>query len=62
MKTWFVRGLIAALVALAGTGIWIMLRPSGLPEGIVGGNGRLEATEIDISARSPGRIRDILVA
>jgi len=61
MKKWLVRGLIAALVVLAGYGTWTLLRPGGLPEGIVGGNGRLEATEIDISARTAGRIRDILV-
>lgn len=60
-RTWLIRGVIAAAVLIAGYWIWTMLRPSGLPEGIVGGNGRLEATEIDISARSPGRIRDILV-
>jgi HlyD family secretion protein len=61
MKTWLVRGLIAAVVVIAGWWIWTMLRPSGLPQGIVGGNGRLEATEIDISTRTAGRIRDILV-
>ncbi|PZO86809.1 MAG: glycoside hydrolase family 43, partial [Sphingomonas sanxanigenens] len=33
----------------------------GLPDGIVSGNGRIEAVEMDISAKSPGRIRDILV-
>ncbi|ENQ97875.1 hypothetical protein C048_00836 [Brucella melitensis UK19/04] len=32
---------------------------SGLPDGIASGNGRVEAVEIDISTKSPGRIREI---
>ena len=58
-KTWLVRGLILVVVAAAAWALWSMLRPNGLPEGIAGGNGRLEAVEIDIASRSPGRIRDI---
>jgi HlyD family secretion protein len=47
-------------VVAAGLLLWHLLKPSGLPEGIVGGNGRIEAIEIDVSAKSPGRIRDIV--
>ena len=55
--------LIAAIAILAGGGYyaWKTLSPGGLPEGIAGGNGRIEATEIDISTRTAGRIREILV-
>jgi HlyD family secretion protein len=60
-KTWLVRGLIVAAVVIAGLVLWSMVRPSGLPEGIVGGNGRLEAVSIDIASKSAGRIRDIKV-
>lgn len=60
-KTWIVRGLIAVAVVIAGLLLWNLLSPSGLPEGIVGGNGRIEATEIDVASKSPGRIRDIVV-
>ncbi|TCM19889.1 HlyD family secretion protein [Novosphingobium sp. PhB165] len=60
-KTWLVRGLIVAALIAVAFGLWKLLTPSGLPEGIVGGNGRLEATEIDIASKSPGRIRDIVV-
>ncbi len=35
---------------------------SGLPAGIASGNGRIEAVEIDISAKSAGRLQDILVS
>jgi HlyD family secretion protein len=61
MKNWVVRGLLAVAVLFVAYGVWTLLRPSGLPAGIVGGNGRLEATEIDVSTQSAGRIRDILV-
>jgi HlyD family secretion protein len=37
-----------------------MFRPAELPEGIAKGNGRIEATEIDIAAKTPGRIVDVL--
>ncbi|EQB16746.1 MULTISPECIES: HlyD family secretion protein [Sphingobium] len=60
MKTWLIRGGIAAAVVLAAVLLWSLLKPSDLPEGIVGGNGRLEAVEIDIAAKTPGRIRDIV--
>ncbi len=58
-KSWLTRGLVAVALAVAALLLWSSLRPSGLPEGIVGGNGRLEAVEIDVASRSPGRIRDI---
>ncbi len=58
------RYLTLALVAVAvvaGGMIWQRLKPAALPSGIASGNGRLEATDIDISAKSPGRIKAILV-
>lgn len=39
---------------------WWILRPADLPAGIVAGNGRIEATEIDIATKAPGRIIEIL--
>ena len=59
-KTWLIRGGIAAALVAAGFLLWTLLKPSDLPEGIVSGNGRLEALEIDISAKTAGRIRDIV--
>ncbi len=52
--------LIIAAVAVAAFA-WQSLKPKGLPEGIASGNGRIEAVEIDIAAKTPGRIKDILV-
>ena len=57
---WVIRGGIVVAIIAAGIVLWLLLRPSELPEGIVSGNGRIEATEIDISAKAPGRIADIL--
>ncbi len=56
---WIIRGGIAAAVAAAAFVLWLALKPGDLPDGIVGGNGRIEAIEIDVSAKTPGRIRDI---
>lgn len=49
-KTWLVRGGIAAAVIAVALIVWSFVKPSGLPEGIASGNGRLEAVEIDIAA------------
>ncbi|WP_147182372.1 HlyD family secretion protein [Ciceribacter naphthalenivorans] len=55
--------LVAAIVVAAGGAyyFWRHLADDSLPEGIVGGNGRIEATEIDISTKTAGRLREILV-
>lgn len=55
--------LVAALVVL-GLGAaygWRSMRPDGPGPGFVSGNGRIEATEIDIATQQPGRIAQILV-
>ena len=54
---------VLVVLALAGGGYyaWLKLRPPGLPEGLASGNGRIEATEIDVDAKIAGRIADILV-
>ncbi|KAB2733888.1 HlyD family secretion protein [Brucella intermedia] len=59
-KQWILAGAIIVLAAGA-YHAWKSLNGDGLPEGIARGNGRIEAVEIDISTKSPGRIREILV-
>lgn len=49
------------IVVLAWTA-WGALRPSGPGAGFVSGNGRIEATEIDVATKLAGRVRNILVA
>jgi len=60
-RRWLLRGGVAAAAVLAAVIAWQVLRPRGLPEGIVSGNGRIEAVEIDVAAKAAGRIREILV-
>jgi HlyD family secretion protein len=58
---WLLRVALVAAVAAAGFFAWHTFRPQGLPAGFVSGNGRIEATEIDIAAKIAGRIREVLV-
>ena len=56
--------LLAALavgVAVVGVLAWTALKPSGPGKGFVSGNGRIEATEIDVATKLAGRVQDILV-
>lgn len=53
--------LLVAAVAIAAGLWWWKLRPAPLPAGFVSGNGRVEATQIDIATKLPGRIKDVLV-
>ena len=51
-------GVAVVVAAIAG---WIFLRKPALPEGFAGGNGRLEADQVYISNKYPGRISEVLV-
>lgn len=52
---------LVALLAAAGYYGWTRLKPSGPGDGFISGNGRIEATEIDVAAKLPGRVDQILV-
>jgi HlyD family secretion protein len=62
---WLKKTLIIAGIAVAGSVVsllvWKARKPSGPGMGFVRGNGRIEATEIDIASKLAGRIKDILV-
>ena len=60
IKTWLLRIAVVALVGVAAAVAWRFLQPRGLPDGFAGGNGRIEAVEIDIAAKTAGRVKDIL--
>jgi len=60
-RSWLLPGAIAAALTVGGFLAWQSLKPQGLPPGFVTGNGRIEATEIDVATKIPGRIREILV-
>ena len=55
--------LIIVLVLAVGGGVaaWLILSKPKLPPGFAGGNGRLEATEVYVAAKYPGRIKDVLL-
>ncbi len=55
--------LVVLLAALAAGGYyaWQQLSGTRLPAGIASGNGRIEATEVDISTKTAGRVKEILV-
>ncbi len=60
-KKWLLKvGVVAAAAGLSVLA-WHYFQPTHLSEGFTVGNGRIEAVEIDIAAKTPGRIKDILV-
>jgi HlyD family secretion protein len=60
-KGWLLSALLVPALALAGFFAWRSAQKDGLPAGFASGNGRVEATEVDIAAKQAGRIREILV-
>jgi HlyD family secretion protein len=58
MRRWLPVAVVAGLLGLAA---WWLLRPASIGDGFASGNGRIEATEIDVATRIPGRIAEILV-
>jgi HlyD family secretion protein len=60
-KKWLGWLAVVLAVALLGAVGWQKFVRSGNDKDLVSGNGRIEAVEIDIAARSAGRIKDILV-
>jgi HlyD family secretion protein len=57
--TWLIAGVLASSLAIFA---WRQTRPSGPGPGFVSGNGRIEATEINIATRLPGRVESISVS
>lgn len=61
------RNYLMAAISVAALGTaaffaWQHYRQGHMPGGIASGNGRIEAVEINISTKSPGRLEQILVA
>jgi len=59
-RTWILL-LLALLLFAIGYYLWDSLRRDELPAGFASGNGRIEAVEIDVSTKTPGRVMEILV-
>jgi hypothetical protein len=52
----------AAIAGVAAYVVWKEPAVPGPPDGIASGNGRIEAVEIDIVAKTAGRLHDVLVS
>ncbi|KQP08827.1 HlyD family secretion protein [Pseudorhodoferax sp. Leaf265] len=54
---------VLAIAALAGAGWWAWQsrQPQGHGEGFASGNGRIEATEVDVATKLAGRVQEMLV-
>lgn len=53
--------MITAVLAVVAVLAWLEMRPNGLGEGFASGNGRIEATEIDVATKMAGRVLEINV-
>lgn len=52
---------VALAIAAGAVYFWVNLRDEGFGDSFAAGNGRIEATEIDVAAKLAGRIGDVLV-
>ena len=60
LKKWFPLLGVAGIVLLAGV-LWQGTRTPGDAEGFISGNGRIEATEINIATKIAGRVQTVSV-
>jgi HlyD family secretion protein len=59
MKRFILIGL-ALVAVVGGVAAWVILSKPKLPKGFAGGNGRLEATQVYVSTKYPGRIAEVM--
>src|SRR3954465_11845928 len=57
---WIIASLAVVAVAFIGFRYW-KAQKSKLPEGIVSGNGRIEAKLVDVAGKEPLRVQKVLV-
>lgn len=60
-RNWLIRGGLVLGLVLVGWAVWRFADIGALPDGIVAGNGRIEAVETDVAAKAPGRLLELLV-
>ncbi len=59
--SWRWAVLILLLSVALAYGGWLAIKPIGLPKNVAAGNGRIEAVDVDIATKLPGRVKAILV-
>src|SRR6185312_128254 len=52
--------LVGASLVIGGGVAWYVLSRPALPAGFAAGNGRLEANQIYVASKYPGRVKDVL--
>jgi len=60
-KKWLIPVVVVLIIGGLGVAAWQMYGRDDKNKGLVSGNGRIEAVEIDVAAKTPGRVKDILV-
>jgi HlyD family secretion protein len=60
-KKWLISVAGLLVLGILGVAAWQKLGGNDKNDGLVSGNGRIEAVEIDVAAKTGGRIKDILV-
>ncbi|MFZ2950085.1 MAG: HlyD family efflux transporter periplasmic adaptor subunit [Desulfuromonadaceae bacterium] len=60
-KKWLIRVTGILVLSILGVVAWQKFGSTDKIKGLVSGNGRIEAVEIDVSAKSANRVKDILV-
>src|SRR5918994_7428730 len=55
-KSWLWTPAVLLLLAAGSYALYIYFRPEPLPEMVLYGNGRIEGTEVRVSAEVPGRV------
>jgi HlyD family secretion protein len=61
MQRKWIRPVIVLAAVVIGALLWFELRPAELGDGFASGNGRIEATEVDVASKLGGRVAQILV-
>jgi len=60
-KKWLITVVVVLILGGLGVAAWQIFGRDDKDKDLVSGNGRIEAVEIDVAAKTPGRIKDILV-
>jgi HlyD family secretion protein len=60
-KKWLIIVVVVLILGGLGIAAWQIFGKDDKNKGLVSGNGRIEAVEVDVAAKTPGRIKDILV-
>jgi HlyD family secretion protein len=57
---WIIAGVAVAVAVFVGIKLWTA-KKNALPEGIASGNGRLEGKLVDVAAKEPLKVKEVLV-